>query len=354
MPSPPANSLVTRYFLLLFGLAILMMGRLLWPFASTIVMSLLLITIFQPLYNRLRRHTARHLASLITCLLIVVLIFVPLIFLVISLSKEAVVYALYVRDINLADRVRELLTSHSWLVAAQTRLAGMGLVLRPDDISSSLSGIASNAAMFLYAKASAWAGNILAFVIDFALMILVIFFLLADYDRLLDFLLKLSPLPDAQNQQLVRRFQEISQAVLLGNGICGLIQGGLGGLLFVYFDFRSPVLWGMLMGLASFVPIVGIGSILLPTALIVWANGHPHQAVTILIFFCLVFGLVEYLLKPHLVGRKVKMHTLLVFLGILGGIRLFGVLGIAYGPLIITAFLTMADIYLNNYAIKQE
>ena len=350
MSTSPANKTITRYFLAMFILTILLMGRLLWPFASILIISLLLVNLFRPVYQGLRRHTSKHFASLITCLLIVLLVFIPLIFSVIALSKEAMAYAQYMKDLNLAEQIRDILQNNTLLASAQSHLAELGFTLRADDLSANLSDYASSTALFLYAKASAWAANILMFMVAFALMIVVIFFLLVDCDRLLNFILRLSPLPDKQNQQLIQKFQEIAQAILLGNGICGLLQGVVGGLLFVYFDFSSPVLWGMIMAMAAFLPIVGIGLVLLPTALIVLLNGHIGQAIFITIFYLALSMAVDYLIKPQLVGRKVNMHPVLVFLGILGGMKLFGILGIIYGPLIITAFLTMTDIYLKNYA----
>jgi predicted PurR-regulated permease PerM len=309
-----------------------------------------LVNLFRPVYHGFRRRSSKHFASLLSCILIVLLVFVPLIFFVIALSKEAVAYAQYIKAINLADQIKTLIQNNTLLAAAESHLADMGFALRADDVSAHLSAYASNAAFFLYNMASAWAANIVIFMVAFALMIVVIFFLLVDYDRLLDFLLRLSPLPDRQHQQLIEKFQEIAQALLVGNGICGLLQGVVGGLLFVYFDFSSPILWGMIMAVAAFLPIVGIGLVLLPTALIVLLNGHAGQSIFIIIFYLTVSMAVDYLLKPQLVGRKVNMHPILVFLGILGGIKLFGVLGIIYGPLIITGFLTMADIYLESYA----
>lgn len=350
VPTATAHRTTARYFLALFILTTLLMGRLLWPFASILIISLLLANLFWPVYHGLSRRIARHFAALVTCLLIVLLVFVPLVFLVIALSKEAVSYAQYVRDINLAEQIKDLIQNNTWLAAAQTHLNDMGFALHTDDISANLSGYASKFALFLYNMASAWAANVMIFLVAFALMMVVIFFLLMDGHRLLDFILRLSPLPDRQNQKLIQKFQEIAAAILLGNGICGLLQGVMGGLLFVYFGFSSPVLWGMMMGLAAFMPIVGIGLVLLPAALIVFLNGHLDQAIFIVIFYLVLSMSVDYLVKPQLVGRKVNMHPLLVFLGILGGMKLFGVLGIVYGPLIITGFLTMAEIYLKNYA----
>lgn len=354
MPSNHANVATARYFLALFILTLLLLGRLLWPFASILILSLLLVNFFRPVYHALRRRSSKKIASLGTCFLITMLVFVPLIFFVIALSKEAVSYAQYMKDLNLAEQIKNLIQNNTLLAKAQTYLGEMGFAMRAEDVSANLSGYASSIAFFLYDKASGWAANILMAMVAFALMIVVIFFLLVDYNRLLLFILRLSPLPDKQNQQLIQKFQEIAQAVLVVNGISGVLQGVLGGLLFVYFDFNSPVLWGMIMGVLAFLPIFGVGLVLLPTAVIVLMNGHVGQAIFITLFYFVLSMSVEYLLKPHMVGRKVNMHPILVFMGILGGMKLFGVLGIVYGPLIITGFLTMADIYLENYAPPRQ
>lgn len=354
MANNPANEAIARYFLALFILTILLMGRLLWPFASILVLSFLLVNLFKPVYYRLRQRLPRYFASLITCFLITMLVFVPLVCFVIALSKEAVSYAQYMKELNLAELIKSLIQNHTLWAKVQVYLAEMGIIVRAEDVSANLSGYASSIAFFLYDKARGWAANILMSMVAFALMIVVIFFLLVDYRRLLNFILCLSPLPDKQSQQLIKKFQEIARVILVVNGISGLVQGTLGGLLFVYFGFNSPVLWGMIMGVAAFLPIFGIGVVLLPTAFIVLMNGYVGQAIFIALFYLVLSLSVEYLFKPQMVGLKVNMHPVLVFLGILGGLKMFGVLGIVYGPLIITGFLTMADIYLENYAPPRQ
>jgi predicted PurR-regulated permease PerM len=180
-------------------------------------------------------------------------------------------------------------------------------------------------------------------------MIIAIFFLLSDSDRLINYILTLSPLPDEQERQLIQKFKQIAGAVLVGNGICGLIQGVLGGLYFALFQLSSPIIWGCIMGILAFLPIFGIGLVLIPAAAILLFKGQFGLAVLTLFFYVVTSFGVEYLLKPKMVGHQVKMHTLLVFLAIIGGLKLFGFLGIIYGPLIIATFLTMAEIYRINY-----
>jgi predicted PurR-regulated permease PerM len=344
------TQLILKFFLLLFFISILMVGRLLWPFVSILIISLILVTFFRPVYKFMTRYMSAQFASLLTCLLIILLVFVPLTYFVIELSKEGIAYFNFIKGINFAVKTRELIQNSELFGKLQSFLDGYGLALRTEDISNNLADFVSTVGMFFYTKASDWAANIINFMISFALMILTIFFLITDYERLVDFILRLSPLPEDQENQLIKKFQEIAQAILLGNGICGIIQGILGGLLFAYFQLGSPILWGGIMAVMAFLPIVGIGTILLPTALVLLLKGSIGKAVFTTVFYLILSLSVEYLLKPKLVGHQAKMHTLLVFLSIIGGLSVYGVMGIVYGPLIITAFLTLADIYLKNYA----
>lgn len=348
--SEKTTPLILKFFLLLFFVSILMVGRLLWPFVSIVILSLLLVNIFRPIYKYMTRYMSDHFASLLTCFLIILLVFIPLTYFVIELSKEGIAYFNFIKGINFAVKTRELIQNSALFGKFQTLLDRYGIALQTEDISNNLAAFARTIGLFFYTKMSAWAANVIHFIISFSLMILTIFFLLIDYERLVDFIFRLSPLPEDQENQLINKFQEIAQAILLGNGICGILQGVLGGLLFAYFQLGSPILWGGIMAVMAFLPIVGVGAVLLPTALIFLLKGSVGKAIFTTVFYFILSMSVEYLLKPKLVGHQVKMHTLIVFLSIIGGLSVFGVLGIIYGPLIITAFLTLADIYLKNYA----
>jgi len=349
MENKPLSPYIVKYFLLLFVITILFMGRLLWPFSSILILSFLLVNLFRPTYDFINRYTSKPFASFLTCSLIVILVFVPLVFFASSLSQEASAYLQNIKDIHLSVKIKDFIQHNSIITNLQARLSTFGITFNPDNFSQEFNNYARMFGVLVYAKASGWAANILNFIIDFTLMILAIFFLLIDYDRLVDFIQHLSPLPNDQEAQLITKFQDISKAIILGNGICGLLQGVAGGLLFAYLGINAPILWGGIMGVMAFLPIVGIGIVLVPTAIIYFISAQVGLAIFIVIFYLVLSISVDSLLKPKLVGRKAKMNTLLVFLSLLGGLNVFGVLGIIYGPLIVTAFLTMSEIYLKNY-----
>jgi predicted PurR-regulated permease PerM len=203
--------------------------------------------------------------------------------------------------------------------------------------------------LFLYQQASSIASNILKFFVYFFFMLLIIYYLLIDGNRLIEFIMDLSPLPDEQDQKLIQKFKDMAGAVIIGNGFCGLIQGLMGGLVFLMFGIKSPFMWGVIMSLLAFLPIIGIGVVFIPTAAFLLLKGRIAAGIFFVVFYMFLSGGVEYLLKPKVVGKQVKMHTLLVFFSIMGGLKLFGILGIIYGPLVATAFLTLTDIYYSSY-----
>ncbi len=341
--------MVLTYFILLFILSMLLLLRLLWPFASMLILSYFLTSISKPVYDYLDGRMPSSVASLITCSLIVLLIFVPLIFFVVALSSEAYHLLQVTKGTNLAETFSAYVQNNPIYIRLENLLEGYGFQVEMGQITSSLSEFGTTTAKFIYTQASIWAGNILNFILNFMMMILIIFFLLIEREKLVDFLLHLSPLPNNHDQLLMDKFERIAGAILVGNGICGVIQGVLGGFAFAFLGFSSPILWGCIMGIMAFLPIVGIGAVLGPAAIYLIIQGNIIQGIGMALFYIILSMGVEYLLKPKLVGDQVQMHTILVFLSIIGGLAVFGILGIIYGPLIITAFLTLSDIYIDNY-----
>jgi predicted PurR-regulated permease PerM len=351
-PKKPFSPLVFRYFLLLFLVAFLLLGRLLWPFFSILILSFLLAGLFQPVFRFFheRLKFSGQFSSLVTCCLIVVVVFVPLMLFVVALSREVLGIYPLIKGKNLALMMQQLLEENQSVGRIKDIFAGFGIQFQPERITGAFSEFGKVAGLFLYDQASAWAANIMNFVFSFFMMVIVIFFLLIDQERFISYILDLSPLPDQEERQLFRKFEEIAKAVLVGNGLCGLLQGFLGGAAFMFFGISSPILWGGVMAILAFLPIVGIGLVLVPAAIILFLKGSAGAGIFMLVFYVGLSFSVEYLLKPWMVGERVKMHTLLVFLSILGGLSVYGVLGIIYGPLIVTAFLSLADIYRNNYS----
>jgi predicted PurR-regulated permease PerM len=352
------RNLILWFFLSLFVVSIALLGWLLQPFISIIILGAVITGIFSPLYRRIGRKLRPSWASFLTCLLIFFVLFVPTVFFVSILSTEA--YDLYekakgaVLSENMAalfqgSRINTLIRKSELLGRFKPLLTLLGFDPASGGIQRALSETAKTVGFLLYQQASAVATNILSFLFSFFLMLMVTYYLLIDGHRLLAFIISLSPLPPDQDQKLIQKFKDMAGAILIGNGLGGLIQGVLGGGLFAVFGLNSPFLWGVIIALTAFLPIVGSGVVFLPAAAMLLLKGRTAAGIFFILFFIVLFGSIEYVFKPQLVGSRVRMHTLLVFLSLLGGFNLFGALGIIYGPLVVTAFLTLTDIYFSSY-----
>ena len=345
-PPSPASM---KYFLLVFIISIFFFGRILWPFWSILVLSFLLTNLFRPIYIFTSRKIPDSIASALTCLLIIALVFIPLVFFVFALTDEALNLISWGKDSRVGLKLQVFLQESPYILQIQEQLKEVGFTFNPTQVTDTLSYLVKNGGLFLYNQASGWAANILQFLFLFFIMILVIFFLLMDQPKLIAYMIRISPLPEDENHLLIAKFHEIANAILKGNGICGLIQGILGGALFSILELNSPLLWGSIMAILAFLPIFGIGLVMVPTALFLALSDRINEGIFLFIFYIILSGSMEYFVKPKMVGTQVKMHTLLVFLSIIGGLSVYGILGIIYGPLIITAFLTLSDIYLKRY-----
>ena len=343
------RDIILWVFLIYFIISIFFLGWLLWPFVSTIILAAVVTGVFIPVYRYFNRKCKPSLASILTCIVIFFVIFIPIVSFVGILSKEAYDMYLMAKGAVLSDNIQNLLQGSMVLEKANLFLSNFNINITGEELNKAISEVGRIVGLFLYEQARAITSNILQFLVNFFFMLLIIFYLLIDRQRLLSFVVDLSPLPDDQDEKLFQKFKDMAGAILIGNGLGGLIQGTLGGIVFAVFGLKSPFLWGVIMGLMAFLPILGIGIIFIPAAIYLFLVGRIAAGIFFIIFYVILSGGIEYIFKPRLVGQRVQMHTLLVFLSIIGGLKLFGILGIIYGPLIVTAFLTLTDIYKTSY-----
>ncbi len=349
MSDQGSRYMILWFFLGVFTASCVLMGWLLWPFLSVIILAIVVTGVFAPVYRFMHRKLNSTISSLLTCILIFFVLFLPLSFFVGILANEAWDLYLTARGALQNKPLMELLEKSDIFGTINLFLAKFKIQITGEQLNRAIAEIGRVVGLFLYEQARSITTNILKFIVNFFFMLIIIFYLLIDSPRLVAFIVKLSPLPEDQDQKLIQKFKDIAAAILLGNGLGGVIQGTLGGIVFALFGLKSPFLWGVIMGLLAFLPIVGIGAVFVPAAIFLFLQGRLAAGVFFLVFYIILSGGIEYFFKPKLVGKRVRMHTLIVFLAIIGGLKLFGILGIIYGPLVVTAFLTLAEIYQASY-----
>ncbi len=348
MASPPLP--IQRItFLLFFLAALLMLGLVLWPFWNQLFMAFFLASIFHPAHTRLSSKTRPWVAAALTCTLITLCVFLPLVYCVTSISAEIPAMIQLARKTDFFAILQQTLQNSTLISRGGALLADFGINFEVANLPDLITRLLTTTGLFVSRQVSAWATDIMRFFFQFCILILCIYFLLIEYQRLTAFMLKLSPLPESQNRLLIGKFSSIAGTILIGNGLSGLIQGVLGGIFFALMGLVSPVLWGVAMGVLAFLPILGVGLVLLPTTLIFLLKAKFLQALVTLVFYLFLTVFIEYLFKPKFVGAQAQLPPILVLLSIIGAMSITGIMGIIYGPLAVTAFLTLSDMYVREY-----
>ena len=181
------------------------------------------------------------------------------------------------------------------------------------------------------------------------IMLYVMFFFLTMGNVLLDKILYYLPLAHHDEERLLQRFTSVAGATMKSTLIIGILQGGLCGLAFYLAGIQGSVFWGTVMAVMSIIPAFGT-AIIWGSAVIILAMTGDFTGVIILAVICgAVAGNLDNLLRPRLVGKDTEMHDLFVLFGTLGGIAMFGILGIIIGPIISALFITIWEIYSDAF-----
>jgi len=344
------------FFLVLFCIAIGLAGNLIAPFFSIIILGIVSTGVFNRVFHFFKKKMSPNFASALTCVLMFVVVLIPVVFFVGVLSKEAFNLYVMAKDAVFSNQLKDLLESTKALERFNELLvrARIEKTVTWDELINPISELGKFVGFSLFEQARFVTSNVFTIVLYFCLMLIVVFYLLMDGDKLIKYMYDLSPLPDEHDAKLFEKFKDMAGAVLAGNGLGGLIQGVAGGLVFMGLGLNSPFLWGVIMGFLAFLPILGIGIVLIPTAGILMLKSKIAAGVFVLVFYAVLSWGIEYIFKPKVVGNRVSMHPLVVFFAIIGGLKSYGILGIIYGPLIATLFLTLADIYFSSFQFLVE
>lgn len=344
---------ISKLFLIILLAFIILLFMLFWTYMSAIVLAFLIASAFYPLFSKLKQLLKGNeiSSSLIMTIIILLVLIVPVSWFIGTLSNEA--FDFYNRtksSVTLQEIQEGLLGDSIWAQRIRDISNFANIELNREKIRELTTAIGRNVGLFLANQLSAIASNLLGFLVNFFLMMLIIYYIFRDGARLKNYIVELLPFPAEQQEVVVNKFREMGRAVIFGNILSGIIQGVLGGFGFFFFGLGSPFLWGTIIGFMAFLPIIGASMIFIPATIILLLQKHVGIAIGYLAYNMLYSSIMEYFIKPRLIGKGMRMNPILVFIGILGGIKLFGILGIIYGPLIITIFITLAEIYRIEYS----
>lgn len=313
------------------------------PFLTAIIWAIVLSIVFYPLYAFISRYLKiKSIASLITILLILVLIIAPFTYLTYTLVDELQVVAARLNE-NRLDSVHEVIHRFH----ASRFFQAIGSFMGVDELASEdvMMENIKNIGKALVSQLPMGISNVLSAGVNFIFMIFTTFVLFRDGPAVLSKTKDYMPFKDHQKERLTSQIQDIVVSTVYGGVLVAIIQGIFGGIAFFLLGIASPVLWGVAMSIMSFVPILGTFIIWGPTSAYLVMQGNYMKGVGLFLFGILVISMVDNVLKPLIIGSRTKMPTIVILFSVLGGIKLFGILGLVMGPLITAIFISIFDIF---------
>ncbi len=313
------------------------------PFLLTIAWSMVLSIIFYPFYRLMMKFLKRPWASsLVTLIVILVIILGPFSFIVGSLVTD-------ITDIyrTIEDKGFETISN----IRSHPRVAGVFKsiseleMFKDFNLEQSVVNTLKSIGKTIAEHVSGIFKNAVMLIINFIIMCITTFYFLKDGNLLAAYIKRLLPFSESQKDKLEERVKEMVVAAIYGGLAVGVVQGTLGGVAFLAFGLPSPVFWGTAMAIFSLVPLFGCFIIWGTAGVMLLLAGSVAKGIGLLLFGMLIISSVDNIIKPIVIGGRTKLHTLLVFFSVLGGMKFFGFLGFILGPLIAALCLSLLEIY---------
>lgn len=317
------------------------------PFAAAIAWAIVLVIVFHPLHRRLaRRIRNANISALLSCLLVLAIAIAPAALIVTNLVGELIAgYRL----------IEERFASGAWtfrfepgqisLLERSLSWLGQYVDLSALDLRSLILRNLRRLSEFLIARLTGAIGQLPSLIFDVGVTIFTTYFLFRDGETLMAQIKRALPLSRSEADEIFQRMREMIQATLYGGVAVALTQGTLGGIGFWIVGLPSPLIWGATMFFFSFLPVVGAAIIWVPAAIVLIAQGSVGKGVFLLLWGALVISLMDNIVRPWVIGGRTRLPMVLVFFSVLGGVKVFGFLGIVMGPLILSVALTLLEIF---------
>jgi len=344
----PLNSplLQSKALLWLVVIVTVLFAIVLWPLSGAVSWAVFIAIVFSSLQDRSVSvwRGRRGWAAFGTLVVIVVSVLLPMALLAASITQEAT--AFYGRfksgEIQLAEYFQRGVDAlPEWVRGLLARLGLADLAA----VQGKLVDALGRSGQALTARAFTIGQNTLDFVVNFFVMLYVLYFLLRDGKTLSAQAARALPLKPEHTRRLLNQFATVVRATVKGNVVVALVQGALGWLAFWFLGITGALLWGALMALLSLLPAVGAALVWGPVALYLLSTGSIWPALGLLAWGVLVIGLVDNVLRPILVGKETRLPDYLVLVATLGGLAVFGLNGFVIGPVIAAIFIVAWDIF---------
>ena len=325
------------YFFTTILIAVLfLVGYLFYPFLGALALALVLAILAMPLYDGLNKRIHRpNISALLVVAFVTLVILLPAAGLILLLLEELLRLAQYATTLNYSmiptffddmnARIQELFPTVESAI----------------DISVLFQNVGSMAGGF---ATGVFTATVDLF-IKTLLVLIALFFFLRDGHTFVRNIIKLSPLSDNEDKQILKRLGMVTRSLIRGTMVIAVIKGALVGIGFIIFGLVNPVLWGSVAAVSSLIPAIGTGLVMIPAFLYLVFIGSYFAAFGFMIWGILIVGFIDDILAPRLIGNGARIHPLFILLSVLGGLATFGIAGFLLGPLIFALLVALSEIY---------
>lgn len=326
--------------------ALLLLGYLVFliaaPFLIPLAWSAVLAIFFYPIYTHLEKHSSPTLAALICTLGVMFLLIGPVLTVMVYAAREA---------IAASAGARETLSTNG-TGAIQEFFNGLRRHLpesmRSFDLVEALRQGAERIASFMAGSIGSLVRNLFAFIVNLLILLFALFFMFRDGRDIMRAVRHLIPFEPEIQEDMLKESQDLIFASVAVALLIAAIQGLLGGLAFEITGVPGPVFLGVLIAFCSIIPVVGSSLIWIPASIWLAMNGHWGKALVVLAICGGVAGVADNLVRPLLLRNRTKLNDLLLFISILGGLNVFGLLGLVVGPTVVSAALGILRVYMDH------
>jgi predicted PurR-regulated permease PerM len=310
------------------------------PFVEVFLWAGVLVVVFFPVHRRiLAKVRSPSIAALLSCVLVGVTILGPLTLVTLAIAREAV----HAAD-NIQAGIDRLLDPDSRLHNYVERWIDLGEIRTGQWKQALVQSVQDKGGTIASASFQIF-GRVLGAVLKILFVVLTMYYFFRDGERIKAALHDLLPLEHEQSQQIFQHTHEVISASVNGVVVIAAIQGTLGGIAFAVLRVPSPLMWGAVMFLTSMIPLGGSALVWGPVSLFLLATGHWIKALILALWGALVIGMLDNILRPKLVGNRTRLHELLVLFSVLGGLQVFGPLGLVVGPVVVAITLGLVDVF---------
>jgi predicted PurR-regulated permease PerM len=328
---------------LLYYAIVILLGYLLYlifaPFLVPLAWAAVIVVVTYPAYEWAARRWNPTIAALLTTIAVTAILIVPIVFLMIAFVKQGM-SAVQTLNTKISTGTSMTWLDHMW-TRIQAHLPQMNLGSFDESIHSYIDqGVSSLAARI---------GTILkhtaGFFFDAGLTILAMFYLYRDGDSMMGRVREILPFQPAHRDRMLLSVHELIYASVISSLAAGVVHAFLGGVAFEVAGVNSPIFWGVLMGLCSFIPVIGSVLVWGPLAIGLMFAGHWKSGIFLVIACAVIIGMVDNFIRPWLISGRSKMGGLVILIAVLGGISVFGMLGVVLGPIVVAIVAGVLDLY---------